>query len=445
LIIEAENIQQDTQKYSLQEFVSQQLQDDSYFMRPVSDSADSENSVSAEEMLEIDQCASFPLRAKLQEIDLPSLLELAAANIITGKLCLRNVEQEGYIFFVEGNVTHAAVSNVVGDEAVMLLSAWKTGSTYFRAGKISRMSTINESLEQLIERGTNYANQIEYLHSCGFTEFTTAHKNMLGDYVVLLEQISVELKVPIEFLKQFYLCVGSNQSLTTLAKQFNLRESDFAKIVYYLHRYGLIELVRLATDDWVLPTKRLDEAAIDEIHSALCNPDTGIYTHNAFLYLLHFEYQRSFRARAPLSVLLFDILYESESEELREEDEMVRSVLSCINSMKRRVDVLAHYEDNKYALILPKTTNKGAYRFATKMQSGLVSQLGADLMPAQARIVCGASSIPEDSVDLSRLLSGAEFALQHAIDADDSFVAFGDVKPHREPEIELWAKSSKPK
>lgn len=369
----------------------------------------------------------FPMRTTLKECPVSELLRLAAANNIDGRLSLRDVEREGFIYFLGGTPTNAKSPDCSGDEAIVEMVAWETGNARFRPGAISKAANVYDSGEKLAERGSLFAVQNAYLRAIGMTPNASVVKPSRDDFAEKLEQIAADAELNLDLLTRFYEGVD-NRSLRSLATELFLENSEFVKIVYHLLAEDLL-ILEQSNDKWNLAEKSLDRQAINGISSALSDPDTGLLTHAAFLYFLQFEYFRSFRAKLSLSVILIEI---AKPNSLDGENSITReqtaNALNCISSLKRKVDILAHYEAGKFALLLPSTSAIGAQLFAKKLQNALKKEMSEE-SDDSINVYFGASSIPEDCVEPGRLLSGAEFALRQAIDSDEPFVLFKDVRP----------------
>jgi Diguanylate cyclase, GGDEF domain len=182
----------------------------------------------------------------------------------------------------------------------------------------------------------------------------------------------------------------------------------------------------------VLSPRSIDADAIQTVMTSLRNKDTGMFMTSAFLYFLEQEYFRSLRSRSSLSVILFDI-----REEGPEDGNMVRQKLPPgamvdavmrITELKRHVDVLAHYDEDSYALLLPHTKAAGARTFANRLIRSLTEKPLGRIDASRLAIAVGCSSIPEDFVDLSKLLGAADLTLSQARKNRVPLVMFSDIK-----------------
>lgn len=182
----------------------------------------------------------------------------------------------------------------------------------------------------------------------------------------------------------------------------------------------------------ILNPRSIDGDAISKIMMSLRNPDTGMFLTPAFLYFLEQEYFRSLRSRSSLSVIHFDL-----REESAEDGNMVRKKLPPnaiveavlrITELKRHVDILAHFDNDTYAVLLPHTKAAGARTFATRMIRKLADKPLGNIDGSQLAIAVGAASIPEDFVDLSKLLGALDLTLAQSRKLRQTLVMFSDIK-----------------
>jgi GGDEF domain-containing protein len=187
-----------------------------------------------------------------------------------------------------------------------------------------------------------------------------------------------------------------------------------------------------STESLILNPRSIDAEAIQNVMTSLRNQDTGMFMTSAFLYFLEQEYFRSLRSRSSLSVILFDI-----KEEGPEDGNMVRKKLPAaalvdavlrITALKRHVDILAHYDEDSYALLLPHTKATGARTFANRLIRSLTEKPLGRIDGSRIAIAVGCASIPEDFVDLSKLLGAADLTLSQSRKTRTRLVMYSDIK-----------------
>jgi two-component system chemotaxis family response regulator WspR len=160
--------------------------------------------------------------------------------------------------------------------------------------------------------------------------------------------------------------------------------------------------------------------------------DTGLFIYPAFLYFLQEEFYRIFRAKGSMSVLIFEM------RELAAGDGLVRRVsLSSeaisdanmrISRCKRHTDLVAHYDVNDFAILLPSTGTGGTKVFGNKIIKALAEAPLAGTEGKNLSFSFGAASMPEDFRDLSMLLGAAEMAMAFARQRGKPLVMFKEME-----------------
>ena len=182
----------------------------------------------------------------------------------------------------------------------------------------------------------------------------------------------------------------------------------------------------------LLNARTIDGAAIQSVMTSLRRTDTGMFIFPAFLYFLEQEFFRSLRARVSLSVIVFEMREEFvvDGKTMRGQlptGAIVDAVLR-ITQLKRQVDLIAHYGDSDYAILLPNTRSAGARAFAERVIALLREKPLGDVNPDELTLAFGCASIPEDFVDMGKLLGAAELAVEQARSKESKLVIYGDIK-----------------
>lgn len=178
--------------------------------------------------------------------------------------------------------------------------------------------------------------------------------------------------------------------------------------------------------------RTIDEAAIQSVMTALRRTDTGMFMFPAFLYFLEQEFFRSLRTRVSLSVIVFDM----KETLVLDGKKVMRTLPSAplveavkrISTLKRHVDLLCHYDGGCYAILLPNTRIAGARAFAQRVAASLAQTPLPNVSSEGFSLFLGSASIPEDFVDMGKLLGAAELALAQARAKGAKVVMYSDIK-----------------
>jgi predicted regulator of Ras-like GTPase activity (Roadblock/LC7/MglB family) len=95
----------------------------------------------------------MPIEGTLKELSLPSIIQLNCAERNTATVSVSYQGQGGFICFSDGSIVHAAVGDLMGDEAVYELLRWPDGSFIVEANEIPADRTITTSWNELLLEG----------------------------------------------------------------------------------------------------------------------------------------------------------------------------------------------------------------------------------------------------------------------------------------------------
>ncbi len=96
---------------------------------------------------------STAVRGNLRSISLPVVIQINCAEHNQARLRVRRRGQEGYIFFTDGNVVHAALGSRVGEEAIYELLTWEDGDFELEMGVPAPERTITTGWSGLLLEG----------------------------------------------------------------------------------------------------------------------------------------------------------------------------------------------------------------------------------------------------------------------------------------------------
>ncbi len=89
-------------------------------------------------------------QGSLKELPLPDIIQLVSVSGKTGVFTLKNGSESGDIYLRKGQIVHAVVGDLQGEEAVYELAIWREGDFLFTPGKETEATTITRSNTNLL-------------------------------------------------------------------------------------------------------------------------------------------------------------------------------------------------------------------------------------------------------------------------------------------------------
>ncbi len=143
----------------------------------------------------------------------------------------------------------------------------------------------------------------------------------------------------------------------------------------------------------------------------LLNQDTGLLRSDVFEYLLTAEFERACRFNGEFSLIVFCLRRTVEpSAEIALID--LLKVLQRIDELRREVDILGHFGDRTFALLLPSVRADACHGFIERIGNNLAADLAQHRLMMHFGIACA----PADATELSNLILAAQMAMKSAFD-----------------------------
>jgi hypothetical protein len=89
-------------------------------------------------------------QGSLKELPLPDIIQLVSVSGKTGVFSLRNGSDSGEIYLRKGQIAHATVGALSGEEAVYELAIWREGDFVFEPGRETETTSITRSNTNLL-------------------------------------------------------------------------------------------------------------------------------------------------------------------------------------------------------------------------------------------------------------------------------------------------------
>lgn len=89
-------------------------------------------------------------QGSLKELPLPDIIQLVSVSGKTGKFTLSRDGEDGFIYLKNGQMIHAQVGELTGEEAIYALAIWNHGEFRFAPGEEASEHTITRSNTNLL-------------------------------------------------------------------------------------------------------------------------------------------------------------------------------------------------------------------------------------------------------------------------------------------------------
>jgi DNA-binding response OmpR family regulator len=124
-----------------------------------------------EKPFDLDQMRSLILKALREDgekgfkgsisgLQLPDLIQMNCLSQISTALYVKKESREGVIYFEDGQIPHAQVGALEGEEALFTILSWQSGSFRFVGGEKAPKRTVSSNWEYLLIEGMRKADEM---------------------------------------------------------------------------------------------------------------------------------------------------------------------------------------------------------------------------------------------------------------------------------------------
>lgn len=173
-------------------------------------------------------------QGSLKELPLPDIIQLVSVSGKTGRFTLTRDADRGFIFLKSGQMVHASVGDLVGEEAIYALAIWSSGEFQFSPGEEADKQTITKSNTNLLMEAARRLDEWRVL----------SKKIPSVDYVPELlarenrhEQVTLN---PHEWM--LVTKIDGHRSVSEIGRALNMSSFEAAKILYGLITGELVQL-----------------------------------------------------------------------------------------------------------------------------------------------------------------------------------------------------------
>lgn len=355
------------------------------------------------------------LEGELENLSVPNLLQSMAMGKMTGRLEIASNTDIANVHFFEGSPLHCSMRGVEGDAAIIELYGWNSGAFRFYPEPRTKIETVKKRLDWLLMEGAAFDDQYKYLNARGLTLecfLVRKHNNITES--MFEQMVAKGACSDLRLLKGFYQSIDSKSTLVEVLRRRPLPKIDWVLILYTLVNCDLVHFIENLPESpkqAVSGVPAVDWQVVRTFEKSMLRPDTELYTFPAFLYFLEKEFARFERFSQPFSIIIIEASLRN-SQNSKQLDALplpaIKEVAKRVDRLKRKTDVLGHYDAAGLALLLPLTDGTSARSFASRLADVIVSTpLTEDMDMASLVLSIGTASIPESCQDLGAMLAMA--------------------------------------
>ena len=173
-------------------------------------------------------------QGSLNELPLADIVQLVAVSGKTGMFSMTRASEKGYVYLQNGQITHAKVGDVEGDDAIYALALWNQGSFQFSPGVESDAHTITRSNTNLLLEAARRSDEWKILSrkipATDSVPVLVARDGMTGPVTL----------TPLEW--RVVTKTDGQRSIEDIARGLKLSSFDVAKTLYGLVTAELVEI-----------------------------------------------------------------------------------------------------------------------------------------------------------------------------------------------------------
>ncbi len=369
------------------------------------------------------------LEGDLLNMTVANVLQSIVISKMTGMLSVAQVDEGIDVFFENGQPLHAASSECKGEAAIMEVLTWDKGKFSFFPNDRSSERTVTKRIDALIAEAAPLVDQYRVINQSGVTMssyFVRKHPKLTeADFE---QRMAAGARLDMSEQKEFYQLIDNQSTLFELLRKMPFNKVEWIPLVYNLIVSDLIAVTEKPTQvrtQQPIEAMGVDRSAIDAGMKNMMRQETGLINYPVILYFLEQEFFRWEHTGAPFCLLIFEMRVRTPVGLEPLPLPMIKEAARRIGTIKRNIDVLAHFETFGFLVMLPYTNVQAATMVAKRITEVLWDEkIGGEIDSRNLAIAFGVTGIPEDCTDLGMMLSTAKEAMMSSKATGSPVVAF---------------------
>jgi len=172
-------------------------------------------------------------QGSITELPVPDIIQLVSVSGKTGMFTLVRGSERGYIYLRNGQMVHARIGDLTGEEAIYALAIWSSGDFQFTPNEEPDATTIEKSNTSLLMEAARRLDEWKVL----------SRKIPGVDYIPVLilrdtpEPVTLS---PVEW--NVITRIDGKKTIEELARAVQLSSFETSKVLYGLITSGLVEM-----------------------------------------------------------------------------------------------------------------------------------------------------------------------------------------------------------
>jgi GGDEF domain-containing protein len=364
------------------------------------------------------------LEGDLSNMQLSTLLQSISMSKMTGCLRVSNPLGSANIFFEDGTPTHAESLEAKGDQAIIELVTWEEGEFHFYPDEKSLEKTVKRRVDGLLMEGVGLLDQNKYVKEQGLKpqSYLIRVNDRLTEeeFKTVLSNKGAPLDMDTQ--KRFYGFIDNASTFLDVLRRMPMIKNEWVPLMFNMLSCGLVRLSDTPPAGVViqpvlnLPEFQIDRPAIQGVLRSITRPETGLLTYPAFLYMLEQDFTKSATLGIPLCLLVFEAKLRVGDALQSLPMQFIRECVKRVESAKRPIDVMGHFETFDFAIFMPNTQVKSAKVFAARLMEMLAADPFVPRPFGQLALFFGIAGAPEDTMELNVMLSAARECKRRGIE-----------------------------
>ncbi|MGH9400119.1 MAG: DUF4388 domain-containing protein, partial [Thermoanaerobaculia bacterium] len=172
-------------------------------------------------------------QGSIQELPVPDIIQLVSVSEKTGMFTLVRGDERGFIYLKNGQMVHARLDDLTGEEAIYALAFWSSGDFQFTPGEEADVTSIEKSNTSLLMETARRLDEWKVL----------SRKIPSIDYVPRF--LTRDTAAPVTLSPpewNLVINVDGKKTIGQLSRIVDLSSFETAKILYGLITSGLVEM-----------------------------------------------------------------------------------------------------------------------------------------------------------------------------------------------------------